>query len=274
MKRTIQKMREMVKKKKEFPEEGEFVIGTITKISSHGSYASLDEFEGKEGLIHISEIASTWVRNIRNYVREKQKVVAKVLRVEEAKDHVDLSLRRVTIVMRRNKIQEWKRSQKADNLLELVAKQLDKTKEEVYEAVGWPLEEKFGEIYAGFEEILEKGESVLEKVGIDDEWIKTVVELAKAHVTIRKVKLTKIVELKCYKPDGVEIIKSALKKGLKSTRRKDITLDVNLVGSPRYRFSIQAKDYKIAEKVLNKAVSTTITAIENGGGEGYFEEDT
>lgn len=274
MKRTIQKMREMVKKKKEFPEEGEFVIGTITKISSHGAYATLDEFEEKEGLIHISEIASTWVRNIRNYVREKQKVVAKVLRVEEAKNHVDLSLRRVTIVMRRNKIQEWKRSQKADNLLELVAKQLDKTKEEVYEAVGWPLEEKFGEIYAGFEEILEKGESVLEKVGIDDEWIKTVVELAKAHVTIRKVKLTKIVELKCYKPDGVEIIKSALKKGLKSTRRKDITLDVNLVGSPRYRFSIQAKDYKIAEKVLNKALSTTITAIENGGGEGYFEEDT
>jgi translation initiation factor 2 subunit 1 len=262
MKRTIQKMREMVKKKKEFPEEGEFVIGTITKISSHGAYAILDEFEEKEGLIHISEIASTWVRNIRNYVREKQKIVAKVLRVEEAKDHVDLSLRRVTIVMRRNKIQEWKRSQKADNLLELVAKQLDKTKEEVYEAVGWPLEEKFGEIYAGFEEILEKGESVLEKVGIDDEWIKTVVELAKAHVTIRKVKLTKIV------------IKSALKKGLKSTRKKDITLDVNLVGSPRYRFSIQAKDYKIAEKVLNKAVSTTITAIENGGGEGYFEEDT
>lgn len=267
-------MREMVKKKKEFPEEGEFVIGTITKISSHGAYASLDEFEGKEGLIHISEIASTWVRNIRNYVREKQKVVAKVLRVEEAKNHIDLSLRRVTIVMRRNKIQEWKRSQKADNLLELVAKQLDKTKEEVYDAVGWPLEEKFGEIYAGFEEIHEKGEPVLEKLGIDDEWIKTVVELAKAHVTIRKVKLVKIVELKCYKPDGIEIIKNALNKGLKSSRRKDITLEVNLVGSPRYRFSIQANDYKNAEKVLNKAVSTTITALEKGGGEGYFEEET
>ena len=117
----------MVKKKKAFPEEGEFVIGTITKISSHGAYATLDEFDNKEGLIHISEIASTWVRNIRNYVREKQKVVAKVLRIDAAKEQIDLSLRRVTNAMRRNKITEWKRSQKADNLLELVAKQLDKT---------------------------------------------------------------------------------------------------------------------------------------------------
>jgi translation initiation factor 2 subunit 1 len=267
-------MREMVKKRKAFPEEGEFVIGTITKISSHGAYATLDEFIGKEGLIHISEIASTWVRNIRNYVREKQKVVAKVLRVDEAKDHIDLSLRRVTNVMRRNKIQEWKRSQKADKLLELVATQLGKTKDDAYDAVGWPLEKKFGEIYAGFENVLEKGEKALEKAGIDDkEWIKTVTELAKAHVTIRKVKLSAIVELKCYKPNGVEIIQNALNKGLKSTRRKDITLDANLIGSPRYRFSVQAKDYKIAEKVLNKAVNATITAIEKGGGEGYFEED-
>ncbi len=265
-------MREMVKKKKAFPEEDEFVMGTITKISSHGAYASLDEFEKKEGLIHISEIASTWVRNIRTYVREKQKVVVKVLRVDAAKEQIDLSLRRVTNAMRRNKIQEWKRSQKADNLLELVAKQLDKTKEEAYDAVGWPLEEKFGEIYAGFEEIHENGEMVLEKAGIEEEWINTVVELAKAHVTIRKVKLSTIVELKCFKSDGIEIIKDALKKGLKSTRKKDVTLEVNLVGSPRYRFAIQANDYKTAEKVLNKAVKATITAIEKGGGEGHFEE--
>ena len=258
----------------EWPERGELVLATVRKVADYGAYVALEEYDNREGLLHRSEISTSWVRNIRNYVREKQKVVAKVLRVEEAKDHIDLSLRRVTIVMRRNKIQEWKRSQKADNLLELVAKQLDKTKEEVYDAVGWPLEEKFGEIYAGFEEILEKGEPVLEKIGIDEEWIKTVAELAKAHVTIRKVKLTKIIELKSYKPDSVEIIKSALKKGLKSTRRKDITLDVNLVGSPRYRFSIQANDYKIAEKALNKAVSATITAIEKGGGEGYFEEDS
>ncbi len=263
----------MVKKKKAFPEEGEFVIGTITKISSHGAYATLDEFDNKEGLIHISEIASTWVRNIRNYVREKQKVVAKVLRIDAAKEQVDLSLRRVTNAMRRNKITEWKRSQKADNLLELVAKQLDKTKEEAYDAVGWPLEEKFGEIYAGFEETHEKGEKALEKAGINEEWINTVVELAKAHVTIRKVKLTKIVELQSFKPDGIEIIKDALKRGLKSTRSKDVTLEVNLVGSPRYRFSVQANDYKTAEKVLDKAVKGTITAIEKGGGKGQFEEE-
>ena len=47
------------------------------------------------GLLHLSEISRSWIRNIRDYVREKQKMSLKVLRVDHEKGYIDLSLRRV-----------------------------------------------------------------------------------------------------------------------------------------------------------------------------------
>jgi translation initiation factor 2 subunit 1 len=94
--------------KKEYPEEGELVVGTITKVQGFGAFVTLDEYPNKEGFIHISEIATGWVKRIRNFVREKQKVVCKVVHVDAAKKHIDLSLKKVNDHQRREKIQDWK----------------------------------------------------------------------------------------------------------------------------------------------------------------------
>ena len=83
-------------KRPEWPEVGDLVIVTVNRITDYGAYVTLDEY-GKEGLLHVSEVASSWVRNIRDFVREGQKTVLKVLRVDTEKGHVDISLRRVTM---------------------------------------------------------------------------------------------------------------------------------------------------------------------------------
>ena len=85
----------MTERKPEYPEVGDLVIATIETVVTYGVYANLDEYN-KRGLLHISEISSSWIRNIRDFVREGQKVVLKVLRVSLEKGHIDLSLRRVT----------------------------------------------------------------------------------------------------------------------------------------------------------------------------------
>jgi len=50
--------------KKEYPEEGEFVVGTVKNVQNFGAFVSLDEYTGKEGFIHIAEIATGWVKRI------------------------------------------------------------------------------------------------------------------------------------------------------------------------------------------------------------------
>ena len=70
----------------EWPEIGYVVIATVKRVESYGAYVGLDEFGEKEGLLHISEISSRWVRNIRNHVRPGQKVVLQVLRTDQSKE--------------------------------------------------------------------------------------------------------------------------------------------------------------------------------------------
>ncbi len=97
-----------------FPEVGDLVVATVKRVEDYGAYVKLDEFAGIEGLVHISEMATTWVRNIRDHAREGQKLVLKVLRVNPQRNQIDLSLRRVTGREKSEKMLEWKKERKAE----------------------------------------------------------------------------------------------------------------------------------------------------------------
>jgi len=74
-----------------WPEPGDLVVCTVSQVVDFGAFVTMDEYEGKQGLIHISEVASGWIKYIRDHVREGQKIVCKVLSVDRARHHIDLS---------------------------------------------------------------------------------------------------------------------------------------------------------------------------------------
>lgn len=71
---------------------GSTVEGTIVKLTEYGAIVKLQG--GKTGLIHISEIADTFVRDIRDYFKEHERVRVKVLSVNE-KGRYELSTKNV-----------------------------------------------------------------------------------------------------------------------------------------------------------------------------------
>jgi S1 RNA binding domain protein len=71
-------------------EEGKVVEGVVASITSFGAFIQLPE--GKTGLVHISEIADTYVKDIKNYINEKDKVKVKVLSVDQA-GKINLSIK-------------------------------------------------------------------------------------------------------------------------------------------------------------------------------------
>jgi translation initiation factor 2 subunit 1 len=264
----------VVKKKQALPRENDLVICTITKVFSQGAFASLDEYEGKVGFIHISEIASTWVKNIRDFVKEGQKTVAKVLSVDPKKGHIDLSTRRVGDAQRKNKMWEWKREQKAEKLLEIIAREVGRSLEDAYREVGFKLEGKYGSIYDGFEEITLQGEEALKGLGIKQPWRKPLMRVVTENVTVPRVSISGYLDLRSLAPNGVEIIRDALIKARESGSRDDeVSLDIAYVGAPRFRITVTAPDYKVAEEALRKSAEEALSYIRERGGDGKFLRD-
>ena len=261
----------MVRKKNPYPSEGDLVICTVKKVSGHGAFASLDEYVDKDGFIHISEVASIWVKNIRDYVREGQKTVAKVLGVDQSRGHIDLSVRRVGDSQKTNKTQEWKRGQKAEKLLELAAKTVGKNLEEAYNEVGFVLEDNYGEIYAGLEDILIEGIDALE--GIPEEWKSPIEAIAKENIVLPTVEIEGFLELQIKSGDGILKIKKALIEAMKLPEDKDVKLDIKYVSPPQYRIHVSAQDYKSAEEAMKKSADKAISYLISQGGEGRFIRD-
>ncbi|MEK6838142.1 MAG: translation initiation factor IF-2 subunit alpha, partial [Candidatus Thermoplasmatota archaeon] len=161
----------------DWPEEAELVVCTVKEVKNFGGFVTLDEYEGKEGFIHIAEVSSGWIKYIRDYVREGQKLVCKVLRVDRDKGHIDLSLKAVNEHQKREKIQEWKNEQKAEKLLAISAERLGITIDEVWDRFGYDLLDKFGSLYRPFEESV-MDENTLASEGFTGPWVQTFLQVA------------------------------------------------------------------------------------------------
>lgn len=257
----------MVRTKNEWPDEGDLVVGTVHKVLGYGAFASLEEYEGKEAFIHISEVSSGWVKNIRDYVRENQKIVARVLRVNPKKGHVDVSMKRIREDQRTRKIQQWKIEQKAEKLLEISAESIGKDLDAAYDEVGYKIIDEFGDLYEAFEMAAEEGTSALEDRGIDGEWAETITEVAKKNISPPEVQITGYIDLKSYAPEGVEVIKKALGSV------KDEDIQIQCVGAPRYRIIVKSSDYLSAETLLKEASQKCIDSVLAEGGEGSFHRE-
>jgi len=69
-------------------EVGQIVDGSVTKLTEYGVFVRLPD--GQTGLVHISEIADTYVRDVADYFEEGDSVKVKVLGIN-ARGRLELS---------------------------------------------------------------------------------------------------------------------------------------------------------------------------------------
>lgn len=90
-------------------EEGAIVSGKITGLTDFGAFVELEG--GKTGMIHISEVASNYVKDIREHVSVGQEVKTKVISVSP-EGKISLSIRKLAEQPKENKEQRPQRFQK------------------------------------------------------------------------------------------------------------------------------------------------------------------
>ena len=72
---------------------GEIVEGTVKTITNFGAFIDLGE--GKTGLVHISEVADGYVKDITEFLSQDQKVKVKILSIDEENKKITLSIKKV-----------------------------------------------------------------------------------------------------------------------------------------------------------------------------------
>ncbi len=72
-------------------EVGQIIDGKVTGITAFGAFIQLPE--GKTGLVHISEVAQEYVKDISSHLKENQIVKVKVLTIDQ-NGKVSLSIKK------------------------------------------------------------------------------------------------------------------------------------------------------------------------------------
>lgn len=261
-----------LKNRRELPDVGEIVVGTIKEVHDFGAYLVIDEYNNLRAFLPWSEVATRAVKNINEVIKENQKLAVKVIRVYRNKGQVDVSLKRVNDNERKRKMMYWKRTLKAINLILMAAKQINKSEDDAYKEVIWRLEDHFGDAMAGLEVASLEGKEPLKKAKIPNEWLDILVDYAKKYVEVKHVEISGYMNLKSNHPDGIDRIKKIL-LDIKEEISKFEEVDVRIytVGAPKYRIDLIGPDYKTLENVMDKIDSKAEELAKNLKIEYSFE---
>ena len=265
----------------DMPEQGEIVIATVTKVMDHGAYVTLDEYDGMQGFLHISEIAPGWIRSINKHVKNGEKKVLVVKKVNPRRGDIDLSLKQISKDQKKQKLKEVKKYEKGNTLLQSIQEKSGLTENETSQLED-KIYAKFDSVYDAFIEIGRRGGSTVEGLGIDKKIVKVMEEVA-SKIKLPSVEIRGVMEITSSKSDGVEIIRKVL---LDATPRggsgsnkvpKDNSstekIEITYLGAPKYRLSVVSEDFKSAEKKLKPIISEIQSKIEKKKGTFKFTRE-
>lgn len=212
--------------------EGDVMLCIVDKIEGTTVFVHLPN--GERGTLVTSEIAPGRIRNLREYVVPKKKIVCKILR--KAGDHFDMSLRRVTTKEKSEILEKVKQEQIAKSALHSILK-------EEAEKV----EKKILEKYKSLSEFMIncKEDSTILKKFIPKEFLEKIEKVINKRK--KGVEIKSLVKLKCAEDDGIKRIKEILKIN-------DEKISVTYISAGNFQIKIKEEDYKKANHLMEKTL--------------------
>jgi len=247
-----------------YPEVNDLVVCKVKTIKDYGVFVDLLEFP-LEGFVHISNVSSGWVKNIRSHVSDGQIRAAVVVRVDKEKNIIDLSLRRVSPNQEKVKMLEWKNNKRAEKLFERCASELKVPFDKAMKEIAPKLIEEYTQLYDAFEASCVEGEKAVKKCGVPANWCKVITRLAKDTIKPPCVNIRVAVNMSFFDSNGVEHIREIAK----SISNKDVSF--SYVSAPNYQLIVDSKDYPTAEKILSNVLEKIKANVAENNGTFNFK---
>jgi translation initiation factor 2 subunit 1 len=257
-------------KRKGLPRWGELVLCTVTRVTPFAAWCVMDEYEAEdgshvEGMIHVSEVAGRWVKDIRKYVKPNKQYVAKVVRIDYQKGHLNLSLKRVTKFDKKEKAETFRREKRGMGIVNQIAKRVGKEEDELLKELESKISGEFDDLFAVFEEINEDM-SMLDDIGLDKKTKDAIKEVVENNFRIKEKTVKASLDVTTTSSDGVKKLRSILGELEKETGAK-----VKYISAPKYQIELQTKKPKEAEKKIRAGLDVAMDKIKKAEGEGSYE---
>ncbi|MGC8631539.1 MAG: translation initiation factor IF-2 subunit alpha [Thermoprotei archaeon] len=236
-------------RREKYPYVGMGVVATVEKLEEHGAYVTIDSFNGIRGYLPINEIASGWVKNIHDYVKEGRKIPLKVIMVDPSKGQIVLSLKKISAGEQDKTYSDWNKEKKVEAIVMVAAKALNKKKEDAYKEVIWPLKDKYGDAYSALTLALKEGDSALKNANISKAWVDALYPLIQKHVKTENVTISFKVSLFYEGKGGINKIKSAFSNLIEWGKSKNVLIKASYLSAPNYLIKIEGSNYKELESI-------------------------
>ena len=229
---------------KEIPDVGEKVIIKVKKIMPFGAYCSMIEYRDEEAYLPIKEVASGWIKNIHEFLKEGKTDVAKVIYVDKEKKAVDVSIKKVNEKEYKDKLNSYNMEKRYEALFKQV---LTATKNEAQEQ---HIREALSHSFHTFTELVEAimdDPSSFNSLQIDNNFKTEFLENVRKNIKPKTYEVSYLIEINTLHATNIDTIKKAF------SEIEDLGLKVNYLGAPHYRIVSEAKDYFKAEEKVKEA---------------------
>jgi len=216
-------------------EVGEIVLCTVDRIEKANVIVKV-HIPGQvdlDGNIMYSEIAPGRIRNIRDFVVPKKKIVCKILRISG--NRLDLSLRRVTQKEQKELIEQEKQEKSYQGILKAVVK------EKAQEIISKIREQD--SLYNFLQESKTNSKALETIVGKKE--ASKIIEILNSQKQ-KKAIIKKIINLKSTAPDGIIKIKNILSE-IKYAK-------VQYIAAGKYALTTEGKDLKTIDKIMKEVL--------------------
>lgn len=231
-------------------EVGDVVLCTVEKIAGTIVFVKIDG--NGEGNITTSEIAPGRIRNLRDYVVPKKKIVCKILRISQS-GNIDLSLRRVTQKEKKEVLEEYKQEKSYKSVLKSI---LGEESKNIIEQI-----EKQQRLFDFLQETKESSKE-LEKIA-GKENTKKILDIINAQKQ-KTVFLKREINLTTKSPNGLKLIKKIL-GDLKEVK-------IKYISAGKYSLKTEADDIKTADNRLKEILKNLEEKAKKAGFEFFVKE--
>jgi len=232
-------------------EVGDIVLCTVERIAGTIVFVKINDTR-QQGSIILSEIAPGRIRNLRDYVVPRKKIICKVLRISPS-GNIDLSLRRVTKKEQKEIREQYKQEKSYKSILKSVLG--EKTKNIINEIL------KKEKIYDFLQEARENPKELENLVGKTDS--KKILNILNTQKQ-KKAVVKKTISLRTVKPNGLKIIKNILSKINEA--------EIKYLSAGKYSIKIESQDIKTADNKLKEIISKIEQTAKKDGMEFGIKE--